>query len=101
MRRCVQVGCENALRTYAGRCARLPADGQNPNAGMMPPSDSEDEDGDEGAKASTSKAAPRGQNPNAGLLPPADSSDEDEDSDSDKSDTPLPEYLTAPSTRKK
>ncbi len=69
---------------------------------MMPPSDSEDE-ADEDAKPSTSKAAPRGQNPNAGLMPPSDSSssDEDEDSSSSDGDSALPEYLTAPSTKKK
>jgi hypothetical protein len=68
---------------------------------MMPPSESEDEaDGED--KPSTSKAAPRGQNPNAGLMPPSDSSSSDEDgSSSDDGDSALPEYLTAPSTKKK
>ena len=72
------------------------AGGQNANAGMMPPSDSE-EDSDDETKPSTSKApAKKGQNANVGLMPPSDSEDEDEDSD-----TPLPEYLTQPSKPKK
>eukprot|EP00854_Cymbomonas_tetramitiformis_P013610 gene13610-16091_t len=49
---------------------------QNSNAGMMPPSDSEDEE--EEAPAAV-KSKPAGQNPNAGMMPPSDSEDEEDE----------------------
>jgi len=60
--------------------------GQNPNAGMMPPSDSEDED---------EPRPVRGQNPKAGMMPPSDSEEEDDD-DEDEDDAPAPKLVSKP-----
>ncbi|GIL77079.1 hypothetical protein Vretimale_3142 [Volvox reticuliferus] len=75
--------------------------GQRANVGMLPPSDSEDEEGEEPAsKDAASSSQPSGQNKNAGKMPSSSSEAEDDDSDSD--DDPTPEYLrTAPTARKK
>ncbi|GLC37443.1 hypothetical protein PLESTM_000585200 [Pleodorina starrii] len=82
--------------------SRNPAGAQRANVGMLPPSDSEDEEGEAPAskgEASTSQPS-GGQNKNAGQLPPSGSDDDDDDSSSD--DDPTPEYLrTAPTARKK
>ncbi|GFR42101.1 hypothetical protein Agub_g2943 [Astrephomene gubernaculifera] len=85
---------------------------QRANVGMLPPSDSEDEEGEPAAKpaakatgeASTSQpaAASGGQGKNAGKMPPSDSDEEGSGSDDDSDDDPTPEYLrAAPTARKK
>jgi hypothetical protein len=75
---------------------------------MLPPSSSDDDsEEDKPAKVEAPKAPavdkspkePKGQNKNAGELPDS-GSDEDEDSSSED-EAPMPEYLTAPSQRKK
>eukprot|EP00882_Tetradesmus_deserticola_P005202 GHRQ01005479.1.p2 GENE.GHRQ01005479.1~~GHRQ01005479.1.p2 ORF type:complete len:175 (+),score=72.59 GHRQ01005479.1:193-717(+) len=86
--------------------------GQRSNVGMLPPSDSGDEDeGEEGKaaskqkqeeKASNSKA---GQSKTAGKLPASGSEDEDEDEDDESeeesSEEPLNEYLASAPRKKK
>ncbi|EFJ45411.1 hypothetical protein VOLCADRAFT_118369 [Volvox carteri f. nagariensis] len=76
--------------------------GQRANVGMLPPSDSEDDEGEQPAsKGEASSSQPSGQNKNAGKMPPSDS-EGDEDDDSSSDDDPTPEYLrTAPTARKK
>jgi hypothetical protein len=90
--------------------------GQNSNVGMLPPSSSDDDsDGEAGAKADKPAAATaamksmtitdkspkeKGQSKNVGKLP-GSGSDEDEESESSEDEAPMPEYLTAPSQRKK
>lgn len=68
-----------------------PAGGQNANVGMLPPSDSEEEE-EEGS----SRPATKGQPATAGMLPP-NSDDEEEDDESSASE---PEYLKAAPKKK-
>lgn len=84
--------------------------GQRSNVGMLPPSDSEDDEdeakGDgEAAEAKPSKASSsKGQSKNAGKLPPSGSEEEDDDDDEseeESSEEPLNEYLASSAPRKK
>lgn len=90
--------------------------GQAATAGMLPPSDSEEEDegakGDKGEEGKAKKEAKEakkklsgGQDKNAGKMPPSGSEDEDEDDDDDddeeSDEAPLPDYLTQPSAPRK
>lgn len=82
---------------------------QRSNVGMLPPSDSDEDEGEEGgekpAKESSKAAgssAKGGQSKNAGKLPPSDSEDEeDDDSEEESSEEPLNEYLASSAPRKK
>jgi hypothetical protein len=82
---------------------------QRSNVGMLPPSDSDEDEGEEGgekpAKDSSKAAgssAKGGQSKNAGKLPPSGSEDEeDDDSEEESSEEPLNEYLSSSAPRKK
>lgn len=82
---------------------------QRSNVGMLPPSDSDEDEGEEGgekpAKDSSKPAgssAKGGQSKNAGKLPPSGSEDEeDDDSEEESSEEPLNEYLSSSAPRKK
>lgn len=69
--------------------------GQSSNVGMLPPSDSEDEEGEEGSTRPAAAAAPKGQPKTAGLMPPSDSEDDDDDDSADE-----PEYFKAAPKKK-
>uniref|UniRef100_A0A7R9YRY0 Uncharacterized protein n=1 Tax=Chlamydomonas euryale TaxID=1486919 RepID=A0A7R9YRY0_9CHLO len=72
--------------------------GQNPNAGMLPPSDSEEEE--DGGDVPVAPAAPANtQRATAGMLPPNSSDDDDDDSES-SDDGPANDYLSAPRPKK-
>ncbi|KAG2495307.1 hypothetical protein HYH03_006579 [Edaphochlamys debaryana] len=87
--------------------------GQRANVGMLPPSDSEEEEGEEGAEAKPKEAKPKeaapstskeagGQSKTAGKLPPNSDDEGSDDDDSSDDDDPTPEYLkAAPVARKK
>ncbi|KAI8476689.1 MAG: hypothetical protein J3K34DRAFT_400147 [Monoraphidium minutum] len=80
--------------------------GQAATVGMLPPSDSDSDEGEEGgeAKAAEAKAKPAGQSRNAGKLPPSGSEDEDEDGSDDESsddDAPAPAQQAAAPRKKK
>lgn len=83
----MHLGAIDGCRVYAGNMAYATlhaSGGQNPNVGMLPPSDSDEEEDDEPAPARKG-----GQNPNVGMLPPSDS-DEDDDSDDSEDEQPPP-----------
>ena len=68
--------------------------------GMLPPSDSDSEEGSDAEPAPTG-----GQNPRMGMLPPSDSDSDDSDEDEEKSDAkpskaPRPLIQEAPRRRK-
>ena len=75
--------------------------GQPATAGMMPPTDSEDES-DSGEEEKEEKV-PKGQNPRVGLMPPSDSDDDDNDgsASSSSSEPPMPARAPREAPRRK
>lgn len=80
--------------------------GQAATVGMLPPSDSEDEEeeaaGEKKEEKEEKPQKPKGQNRNAGKLPPSGSEDEEDGSDDESSDeAPEPAYLSAAAAPRK